>query len=125
MKLLLDTHALLWASSSPQELSVEAREEIAKESNVVFVSHASLWELRIKESIGKIKLPKTFYRDLHPAGFELLPIHLNHIETFGKLPLHHRDPFDRMLIAQAQVDQLILVTRDETLAKYSIKIIGA
>ena len=125
MKLLLDTHVLLWAVSSEATLSLQSRQEISSEENVVFVSLASLWELRIKESLGKVELPSRFYQSLQPAGFELLPVSLHHIEALGKIPLHHRDPFDRMLIAQAQSDQLLLVTRDEEFKKYEVSLLLA
>lgn len=125
MKFLLDTHALLWAVSDPKKLSDEAGECIAESSHVICVSLVSLWELRIKESIGKITLPKNFYKSLTPAGFEMLPINLAHIETYGHLPPHHRDPFDRMLVAQAKVEQLTLVTRDEEIEKYGVNLLKA
>lgn len=125
MKLLLDTHALLWATSDSNALSAEAREHIASEENIVFVSLVSLWELRIKESLQKIKLPSLFYKNLQPAGFELLPLLLSHIEALGRLPLYHRDPFDRMLVAQARCEQLTLVTRDEEIKKYDVNLLLA
>lgn len=125
MKLLLDTHALLWAISFEQELSEQARNEINNLQNLVFVSSISLWELRIKETLKKISLPENFYSSLAPAGYEILQLSLKHIETFGYLPLHHRDPFDRMLVAQAQTDQLTLVTRDSKLVEYDVEILKA
>ena len=123
MRYLLDSHTLLWAVSQPKELSHQAREEITSSHNVLFVSLASLWELRIKESLGKIKLPEKFYHQLPEAGYELLALSLSHIDTFGKLPFHHRDPFDRMLVAQAMVEQLILMTRDEEIPHYEVNIL--
>ena len=125
MKLLLDTHTLFWAVSKPKKLSEDARAAIASEENVVFVSLASLWEIQIKESIGKLDLPPGFFKGLIPAGFEILAISLPHIETLRGLPLHHRDPFDRMLIAQAKSEQLTLATRDEEIAKYDVQLLGA
>ena len=125
MKFLLDTHTLLWAVSDEKKLSAEARKCIGYSANLVFVSLVSLWELRLKESLKKIKLPTDFYKSLMPAGYEILPLTLAHIETFGYLPLYHRDPFDRMLVAQAQVEQLILVTRDSELEKYEINLLKA
>jgi PIN domain nuclease of toxin-antitoxin system len=80
-----------------------------------------LWELRIKESLHKIKLPKAFFSSLEPAGYELLPVAIPHVEALGKLPMHHRDPFDRMLVAQALTENLILVTRDKELLRYPVK----
>jgi PIN domain nuclease of toxin-antitoxin system len=87
---------------------------------MVFVSMASLWELQIKTTIGKLRLPDRFFEELEPAGFQLLPIALQDVERYGALPLHHRDPFDRMLIAQAQHHALTLVTRDDALARYDV-----
>lgn len=123
MKLLVDTHALLWAVADEQQLAAEARTAIADPSNVVFVSMASLWEISIKRSLGKIELPTAFYNSLKTAGFEILPILLEHVERSAKLPFHHRDPFDRMLVAQAQHEQLVLVTRDMDMQKYAINTI--
>ena len=122
MRYLLDSHTLLWALDQEQELSETARQEIASPHNVVFVSIASLWELSLKETIGKLKLPERFYRRLVEGGYELLPIALSHIETSTRLPLHHRDPFDRMLVAQAQTEQLTLMTRDAALLQYEVSV---
>ena len=125
MKVLIDTHALVWAVLSPRILSDKAREAIGADENVVFVSMASLWELRIKEGIGKINLPGDFYDALPDKGFEILSISMNHIRELGGLPHHHRDPFDRMLVAQARSEQLFLVTRDDDIKKYDVSILGA
>lgn len=125
MKLLLDTCALLWATGNEARLSDQARAEIGSDENVVYVSLVSLWELRIKESIGKITLPKNFYKKIEPVGFEILPLSLHHIEAVGGLPLHHRDPFDRMLVAQAKVEQLTLVTNDQEMIRYDVSFLRA
>lgn len=118
MKILVDTHVLLWALSDPERLSEQARMAIADPANVVFVSMASLWEIGIKQSLGKIELPNTFYTALKTAGFEILPIQLSHVQLVVTLPFHHRDPFDRMLVAQAQQEQLMLVSCDAEIKKY-------
>ena len=118
MRLLLDTHVLLWALTDPQELDAGAREKIVSPENLVYVSLASLWELQIKESIGKLKLPKDFFEALEPAGFELLPVLLGHIKALRRLPLIHRDPFDRILVAQAKSEGITLVTRDRNILRY-------
>lgn len=120
MKLLLDTHALLWALTNPKELDPGAREMIVSPENLVYTSLSSLWELQIKESIGKLKLPGDFFEILEPSGFELLPILLAHLKTLRRLPLLHRDPFDRILVAQAQSEQLTLVTRDREIMQYQV-----
>ncbi len=124
MKVLLDTHTLLWAFANTSRLSKSARRVIESSETIVFVSLASLWELRIKETIGKITLPRTFYTAIEPAGYEILPLKMRHIQEYGQLPMHHRDPFDRMLVAQARCEQLALVTDDQTLAKYDVQIIA-
>ncbi|MBF0493421.1 MAG: type II toxin-antitoxin system VapC family toxin [Deltaproteobacteria bacterium] len=125
MKLLLDTHTLLWATSDEKKLSTEIRDQIANPGNIVFVSLVSLWELRIKESIKKINLPRHFYQSLIPAGYEILSLTLAHLEAYAHLPLYHRDPFDRMLVAQAKLEQLVLLTRDPELEKYDVHLLKA
>lgn len=125
MKVLLDTHALLWAVTSPGNLSAPARATIGSDNNIVYAGIVSLWELRIKESSGKIQLPDDFYKSLSDNGFEILPITLAHIMALGHLTFHHRDPFDRMLVAQAQVEQLLLITRDDDIKKYGVNFLQA
>lgn len=120
MKILLDTALLLWAFSDAAKLPTPVRTAIESTETIVFVSLISLWELRIKETIGKITLPRTFYTAIEPAGYELLPLKTQHIHEYGRLPLHHRDPFDRMLVAQARCDQLALATDDPILARYDV-----
>ncbi|MBL7684823.1 MAG: type II toxin-antitoxin system VapC family toxin [Deltaproteobacteria bacterium] len=120
MKLLLDTHALLWSLTNPKKLPLEVRKEIISPQNLVLVSVSSLWELQIKESIGKLKLSSHFLDAIEVSGFEILQIHLEHLKTLKRLPLIHRDPFDRMLIAQAQSDDLTLVTCDHEMLKYEV-----
>jgi len=118
VKLLLDTHILLWWLSKSPQLSARAEQEIAEPTNAIFVSAASIWEIRIKERLGKLKLPRSFARVLRNQGFEELPIMIEHAHAAGGLPLHHRDPFDRMLIAQAVSEGLTIVTHDRAFEKY-------
>lgn len=125
MQILLDTHVLLLALDDPQELNKEVRKIIASEENVVFISVISLWELCIKESINKITLPSGFFDKLQPAGFEILPITIHHLKVLKNLPMHHRDPFDRLIIAQAKADQLTLLSRDVEIHKYKVELIKA
>lgn len=125
MKILLDTHTLLWAVSSPGELSTPARAAIGSDGNVVYAGIVSLWELRIKESSGKIKMPDDFYKTISDKGFEILTMTLAHITALGSLPFHHRDPFDRMLVAQAKTEQLLLITRDDDIKKYGVNFLQA
>lgn len=124
MKLLLDTHVLLW-SVNADGLSPQACELIGNSDNLVLVSMISLWEIRIKESLKKLFVPAHFYSDLTEKGYEILNLSLKHIEALGSLPIHHRDPFDRMLVAQAKAEDLTLVTHDGEIAKYDVKIIKA
>lgn len=120
MRILLDTHFLLWAFAGAAQLSSKMRSLIESSDTIVFVSLVSLWELRIKESIGKIILPKAFYTAIEPAGYELLSLKPAHIHEYGTLPMHHRDPFDRMLVAQARCEQLRLATADPAFSRYDV-----
>ena len=125
MRLLLDTHAVLWALAEPEKLSGPARSAIEDARNEVFVSVASGWEIAIKRAHGKLKAPDDLEAGLRAQGFEPLSISFHHAEQAGALPPHHRDPFDRMLIAQAQAEGLILVTRDTRIPLYGIRTMAA
>ncbi len=123
MRLLLDTHALIWHREGSAQLSATARAMIADPDNQVIISIATLWEMSIKRSLGKLKTVKSPSEilDIYRAGgAELLSIAPEHIAAVESLPWHHRDPFDRMLIAQAKVEKLILITRDEAFGHYAI-----
>ena len=119
MKLLLDTHLVLWAMQDSKQLSTAARRQIrAAEAN--YVSAASLWEIAIKSSLGKLSIDSDMLEEqLDAAGFHALPITWQHTAQVRKLPMHHRDPFDRMLVAQAVSEPLRLLTHDEGLRVYS------
>jgi PIN domain nuclease of toxin-antitoxin system len=127
MRLLLDTHALLWFIGNDPQLSVPARQSIEAPAHDKFVSAASLWEVALKIGLGKLKLPGTFDeifpRQLEVNGFELLAISCAHLNQNISLPFHHRDPFDRLLIAQALTDDMTIVIRDPEFSKYSAKIL--
>jgi PIN domain nuclease of toxin-antitoxin system len=123
VRYLLDTHTLLWALSAPGTLSVTARDIIASPSNVVLVSSASLWECAIKASIGKLELPDGFFESIPDAGYEIMPILISHLNVYRTLPMHHRDPFDRILVAQAQAERITLISRDAEIAKYEVEIL--
>ena len=125
MNLLIDTHVLLWWLDDNPSLSKRARTVISDGKNPVFVSAVIIWEIRIKEALGKLKIPGNFREVLENQPFEMLDITAEHAHAVGELPSHHRDPFDRMLIAQAKVEGLILVTHDMTLKKYKIPLIKA
>ena len=123
MKILLDTHVLVWALSSPEKIKPKVQDLLVDTDNIVFVSIASLWELQIKKSLNKISLSDDFISQLQENGFELLDINYKHIAKLDELPLIHRDPFDRMLVAQTIHENLSLVTNDLEIMKYNVKII--
>lgn len=125
MNLLLDTHVLLWWLDDDPSLSSKASIAIADGSNLVFVSAAVIWEIRIKQALGKLEIPPDFQSVLEQLSFETLDITVDHAHAVGDLPAYHRDPFDRMLIAQAKVEGLTLITRDAHFKKYQISIIEA
>ena len=123
MQLLLDTHALIWWLSNDSTLSVKAKEAIADPDNIVFVSAASAWEIAIKKSLGKLQAPDDLSVQIKKKRFRPLAITIDHALTVEKLPLHHQDPFDRILIAQALYKNLIIVTRDRKFELYEVKTI--
>lgn len=123
-RLLLDTHIFLWWRGEPSRLTPAARSRIAT-ADIVFVSAASAWEAAIKVSLGRLELPDTIEAGVLASGFEKLLIAFSHTEHAAGLPLHHRDPFDRMLVAQAQAEGLTLVTRDRLLEPYDVEILWA
>ena len=120
MNVLLDTHVLLWWLDDSRALSAKARKLIASTDNTVFVSAASVWELRIKEALGKVDLPKQFEEVLNAQPFEQLAISLAHAHAVRSLPPHHRDPFDRLLIAQARTESLTFMTHDDIVKSYDV-----
>ncbi|TDX27600.1 PIN domain nuclease of toxin-antitoxin system [Modicisalibacter xianhensis] len=124
-RLLLDTHAFLWWLADDPKLGSRARELIADSQNRVFVSAASIWEISIKKQLGKLEAPDDMERILEEEGFLPLAIEPFHGEQAGNLPMHHRDPFDRMLIAQAQAEGLTLVTADNAFPPYGIRLVSA
>ena len=123
MSLLLDTSVLLrWVGGQP--LSVAAVGAIADPENAVFVSAATIWEISIKRSLGKLRVGDEVF-DIDRDGFEPLAIDAVDARLAGELPRHHRDPFDRMLVAQAQARELVLVTFDRRLASYDANVLFA
>lgn len=117
--LLLDTHVFLWWRADDRRLRPAARKAIA-EAPLVFVSAASAWEVAIKAALGRLALPAPFHEGVAGSGFDELPITIAHAEAAGRLPAHHADPFDRMLVAQAQLERLVLVTHDRAFAPYGV-----
>jgi len=125
MNLLLDTHVLLWWLDDHPSLSEKARKIIADGNNLAFVSAAVIWEIRIKQALGKLEVPSEFLPVLDQQPFEMLAITAEHAHAVGDLPAFHRDPFDRMLIAQATVEGFTVVSRDTIIEKYPISFIKA
>jgi PIN domain nuclease of toxin-antitoxin system len=124
LRLLLDTHALIWWAED-QPMSQPAAAAIRSPDNVRFVSAVSVWEAEIKIAIGKLKIHFEPERDPLKHGFEPLPITLAHAAAAGRLPSHHGDPFDRMLVAQAQLEGLTIVSRDPVFDHYPVAVLRA
>ena len=123
MRLLLDTHVLLWWLDDDPRLSKEARAAIANEENVVYISAVSAWEIVIKRGLGKLDMPDTWAETVAREPFRRLPVTWDHALNVADLPAIHRDPFDRMLVVQAQTEDLTLVTTDPVLARYAIRVV--
>jgi PIN domain nuclease of toxin-antitoxin system len=121
--LLLDSHALLWWQANDRRLSAHAREVIEQPGVLLFFSAASIWELAIKQAQKKLIIPETLLGALAEEDFAELRIASDHAVRAGALPPHHRDPFDRMLVAQAQSEKLTLVTSDERIAAYDVPVL--
>ena len=125
MNILLDTHVLIWTLENNKKLSERARNCICDGSNMVFVSAASVWEISIKKAMGKLEFPDTLNEEIKRHRFTPLDMNFEHAQLAGELPDIHKDPFDRMLIAQAITEKLILVTRDHLITKYDVKTLTA
>jgi PIN domain nuclease of toxin-antitoxin system len=123
-RLLLDTHVLLWWAEDDPRLPMVSDATI-RSAATVFVSVATAWEIAIKISAGKLSLAMPLGDIVGEAGFEVLPITLEHTTEVARLPRHHRDPFDRMLVAQARHERLTLITHDRRLFAYDVAIIRA
>jgi PIN domain nuclease of toxin-antitoxin system len=129
MRLLLDTHVFIWSAASPATLAPAARRAIQEAENEVFVSAAVAWEIAIKYALGRITLPlkpeSWVPSRIAALGFKSLPISQNHALAVLSLPNHHNDPFDRIMVAQAQIEGLALVSRDERIRKYPVRTLRA
>ncbi len=127
MRYLLDTHTFLWWNMDDPQLSIIAKEIIADGNNEIFLSAATAWEIAIKAARGRLALPEDPTRyisnrlSLH--GFQALPIQIQHAAQVYKLPMHHADPFDRLLIAQSQLESMPLITVDANIRKYEVEVI--
>lgn len=124
MKLLLDTHAFIWFVENDPNLSLTSKNIIQEESNIVLLSIVSLWEITIKLSLKKLELSrdiKNIIKLIRENGFEILPISTSHLIELSCLHYHHRDPFDRLLVAQARDENAVFISKDEILDHYDIK----
>jgi PIN domain nuclease of toxin-antitoxin system len=128
MRLILDTHILIWLLEGNSQLSSQARLLIEDETNELLVSIASLWEIAIKCNLGRLNIGMPFeaflQQKVDPEEFQILPIQPEHLVEVARLPLHHRDPFDRLLIAQAIAENLSIVSADGMFDAYPIKRCG-
>ncbi len=123
MRLMLDTHVLLWWREAARPLSRRARAEIADGSNEILVSIASLWEITIKRSLGKLTFPDDLEAVIDEENFGLLSISFRHLRTLDTLPHLHRDPFDRLLLAQSLAERLPIISSDRRFAAYGAALI--
>jgi PIN domain nuclease of toxin-antitoxin system len=124
VKLLVDTHVVIWWLADDAALSDDIKAKLDHEPDV-FLSAATVWEVAIKHAIGKLKEPADLPERIRDSGFRELPITSQHALAAGRLPLIHRDPFDRMLVAQARCEDLTLVTRDPEILKYDVSLLQA
>lgn len=123
MKLLLDTHALLWWLGDDPALATRARDCIAEPVNLVYVSAVTAWEIVVKKSLGKLSIPDEWETVVREEAFRRLDVTWKHASEVGRLPDIHRDPFDRLLVAQAVAEGLTLVTHDRQMARYGIPLL--
>lgn len=122
MRLLLDTHTFIWWREDSRRLGDAARQAIVQ-ADQVYVSAASAWEVAIKVALGKLRIPSPFEPAVEESRFTQLPVTFRHAAAVQELPLHHGDPFDRMLIAQAMVEGLTLVTHDRRFERYGVVVV--
>lgn len=123
-RFLLDTHIFLWWLTDDAALGNKVKAKIRDPRNQIFISAATAWEISIKQASGKLEAPEDLDAVVEEERFYPLPISLRHGRAAGRLPSHHRDPFDRMLIAQARLEDLILVTNDADIFKYEVQILS-
>jgi len=123
LKLLLDTHAALWWLSGDERFGEQAERQLTDETNQVLLSAAVVWEVAVKRSLGKLEAPEDLAPTLLSAGAQALPVSLEHAAAVERLPWHHRDPFDRMLVAQASIEGAALVSGDDALRPYGVTLV--
>ena len=124
MRLLLDIHVILWWLADDPTLSDELKATLDSEPDV-YLSPVSAWEVTIKQALGKISEPADLPERVRDSEFREMPIRMSHAVMAGRLPDHHRDPFDRMLVAQARCEDLTLVTRDRDIQRYKVSLLRA
>lgn len=120
MNYLLDTHIILWWLTDPKQISPKASKIISDKENSIFISNASLWEMAIKKSLGRLTLPRNIVEVLQAEGFQIMPIGHEEALGVGDLPPIHHDPFDRMLVMQAKLYNCVLITRDKNVMDYPV-----
>lgn len=125
MRILLDTHVLLWWLADDPALGESAREVIAAPENLIAFSAASIWEIRIKQAVGELDLPADFADVLARQPFDALAVTVAHAHALQELPMIHRDPFDRLLIAQARTEGMTILTRDDIITQYDVSTLPA
>jgi PIN domain nuclease of toxin-antitoxin system len=125
LRLLLDTHVVVWVLHDPDRLRPKTRAAIGTEENETFVSAVTPWELAIKGPREGLRIPDDLEAQVDRRGFNLLPVLFRHTELIGSMPYHHRDPFDRMLVAQAITDGLTIVTADRKMTEYQVGLVPA
>jgi len=123
LKLLLDTHAALWWLADDERVGEEATAQLLDDTNQVLLSAAVVWEVAIKRSLGKLEAPDDFATILLGAGVLPLAVSVEHAARVERLPWHHRDPFDRLLVAQATIERATLVSRDDRLHAYGVPLV--
>ena len=122
MRFLLDTHALLWLLAGDPRLGPDVRATLGSEAEEILVSAATAWEISIKRQLGKLRAPDDLEQQLRTGGLQPLAITIAHANLAGQLPVHHSDPFDRMLIAQASLERLTVVTHDPRFEQYGVSV---
>ena len=126
MKLLLDTHAFLWFVTGDPRMGGKARRQMEAGETELYLSAASVWEMAIKTSLGRLTLPTSLHEYVEEkieAGFRILPVEWPHAAAVAKLPFHHKDPFDRLIIAQGMTEKIPIVSGDQAFKAYGVKIV--
>jgi PIN domain nuclease of toxin-antitoxin system len=124
VRLLIDTHILLWADERPRQIAPTLRTAMRDETNEVVVSAATIWEIAIKRAIGKLCFDRPIVAAVLALGFQILPVAGAHAEHAGNLPPHHNDPFERLIIAQGYLEGMVLGTQDRRMRPYGVATLG-